>query len=119
VQGPDGRRVPRLRQKGGVVPGRLNAYVRNTYNREAHSMRYRHNFEWERLVIRALVRAGCVRADGWSAQPPSASQAAIEAEEARNVLAFIKATQDGTPWSRATVPLAAGWQAGRKARALA
>jgi hypothetical protein len=108
VQGADGRRVPRLHQKGGVVRGNLNNYVRRSYTPEAHTMRRRHNFEWERLVLRALARAGCVRAHAWSTQPPTSSQAAAEAQQARNVLAFIKAIAEGTAWNRETTAAARG-----------
>lgn len=105
--------APRLARKGGVVRGALNGYVRNTYNREPHSMRYRHNFEWERLVLRALARAGCLRARPWSDAPPDAVRAAVEDKDARNVVAFRRATAEGRRWP------GKGGQAAKPARARA
>lgn len=108
LSGAGGLLVPQLRQKGGLVPGALNAYVRNTYNREPHSMRYRHNFEWERLVLRALGRAGCLAAHQWDAALPGTSRAEAEAADARNVIAFRRAITEGRHWGRGSERAAAG-----------
>lgn len=95
VTAQGGRVRAELRHKPGVRPGLLNEYVRANYaSTDLKAMRFRHNFGWERIVARALARAGCLSAQPWRMEP-NRTQAALELIEARTVRTFREMCSSG------------------------